>query len=772
MNEHYLPPGDNRGLPTVTGGHQVAVYNPFLVSGREGRDLDLRQMWQIVKRYRWLVASVISVAILATLMLTLMMRPVYRASALVELKPNPAVLSFESVGRPSRNADAFRKTQMNIMLSEAVTGRVIQEKSLAENPEFTGELRQRGLSAAVRLIKHGVSGVLASISGSATLREIIGVAEPQPVAGASRSIATPEERSERAMLGRYMSRLSVEQVQQSDLVTVSFESFDPRVAAELANAHTREYIEFIDQRRFNSTSSAKEYLQQQIEDAEVNLGQSEKALTDFARHHNIVDVEDRGNVMQRRFEDLSRALTTKKQERIMAQIEYKQAQEGGLESLPAVLDNQLIKDLQQRYAEVRAEYGELSSVFRSNYPKMRQLQSRIDDYKAMLEEESVKLVMGLRRQYEQLAEQESELEQQMSIQRTELLDLKERAISYNILKREWEANRELYTGLLERQKDFSVASGMEFNDASIVDLAVAPTSKYRPDSVKNVTMAGLFGLVGGVGLAFLMAFLDNTFRSREELEQALGIPFMGIVPKLGSDKQRDMVPTALISAYQPANAIAEAIRSIRTGMLFSRPDHVPKKILVSSTTSGEGKSTLAMNLALILAQSGSSVLIIDADLRKPVIGSWLGIAQNPGLAEYLQGDDVDIIRGTNFENLFVVPAGEHCTRPTDLLASLRMRDYLEGVAERFDFVIIDGPPCLGVADSMLLSAKVDGTLLVVKAGSTEKHVVAETVNRLRMVNAPLIGSILNFVDLAQPEYGHYGTYYGYGNKGGTLVRQG
>lgn len=786
LHRHSL---DTGYLPAPTNGRQVAVYNPYTLPDRDSDQLDLRRIWHIIKRYRWLIISVVAVSVITTVILTMMMRPVYRATVLVELKPNSPVLSFESNRGNRRDAREFRNTQANILQSEAVNKRVIQNMQLFNEPEFTGEIKQRGLSAGIRMMKQSVSGLTAAMANTLSLSDAAGGASTGAAAGSTKQAAglsappsigsgdsaggaeeqtpeseiTPEDRNERAILSRYASRLEVEQVQDSDLLRVSFESFSPKMAADLANRHTQEYIQFIDERRFNSTSSAKAYLEEQIKEAEKGLESSEKTLHAFAREHNIVDVEDRGNVMQSRFEDLSRALTETRRERIMAEVEFRQAQESDVESLPSVLASDIIRNMRQQYADLRAQYQEMSQIYKDNYPKMQQLKSRMEDVKATLEEESVKLVMSLRMRYEQLRDQEEELAQQLEQQRTQLLDLKERAISYNILKREWEANRELYSGLLERQKDFSVASGLEFNDASIVDRAEVPTSKYKPDTVKNASMAGVFGLVSGMGLAFLLAFMDTTFKSREELEQALNIPFLGIVPKLKSRREARDVPTALISAYQPANAVAEAIRSIRTGVLFSRPEHVPKKILVTSTTSGEGKSTIALNFAVILAQSGSRVLIIDADLRKPVIGKWLNARPAYGLSDYLSGKDVDIVNPTSFENLSVIAAGSPAARPTDLLGSLRMRDFLNTVSEQFDFVIVDGPPCLGVADSMLLSTKVDGSLVVVKASSTEKHVVAETVNRLRMVNAPLIGSILNLVDLDTPEYSYYGKYYGYAN---------
>ncbi len=745
---------DTGYLPAPTNGRQVAVYNPYTLPDRDSDQLDLRRIWHIIKRYRWLIISVVAVSVITTLILTMIMHPVYRATVLVELKPNSPVLSFDSSRGNPRDAREFRNTQANILQSEAVTKRVVKNMELFKEPEFTGEMKQRGLADGVRVVKRAVSELAATVTSTLSMSDAAGGASASTAAGSSRNDAglspppsigdpdpangdgeqspeseiTQQNRNERAILSRYASRLEVEQVENSNLLRVSVESFSPKLAADLANHHTTEYIRFIDERRFDSTSSAKAYLDEQIQQAENGLEESEKTLHRFAREHNIVDVEDRGNVMQSRFEDVSRSLTQTRQDRIMAEVEFRQAQESDVQSLPAVLASDIIKNLRQQYADLRARYQEMSEVYKDNYPTMKQLKSRMDDIKTTLEEESVKLVMSLRMRYEQLRDQEEALAQQLEQQKTQLLDLKERAISYNILKREWEANRELYSGLLERQKDFSVASGLEFNDASIVDRAEVPTSKYKPDTVKNASMAGVFGLVSGMGLAFLLAFMDNTFKSREEMEQALNIPFLGIVPKLKAGKEARDVPTALISAYQPANAVAEAIRSVRTGVLFSRPEHVPKKILVTSTTSGEGKSTIALNFAVILAQSGSRVLIIDADLRRPVIGKSLDVCPDYGLSDYLSGKDVDIVNSTSFENLSVIVAGSPAARPTDLLGSLRMSEFLKKVSEKFDYVIVDGPPCLGVADSMLLSTKVDGSLVVVKASSTEKHVVAETVN--------------------------------------------
>jgi capsular exopolysaccharide synthesis family protein len=749
-------------LPVPSNAPEMIVYDPYTQRDWKDDGFDLKRIWQIIVRYRWLILSVAAVSVFTTMVATLMMRPVYSASAVIEVKPNQGVIEFGNLQRFRVDAHEFRNTQVNILESDFLAKYVISELDLAGDPEFNGELEQHGLVMVADILKEtvqfGISTVWAAVQGLAD------PASGESSTGQIESNDSPEAVKQRMLIERYQDKLEVREVGNSDLLRITFESFIPRKAADLANAHTRAYMETSDERRFNSTSSAKNYLQQEIARAQSNLETSERELHAFARENDIIDVEDRSNVMEGRLEELNSALTKTRQERITAQVEFEQARQGELSSLPAVLDNDLISRLRDQYANLQAQYQEMSKTFKDTYPRMQQLKSRMNNIKASLEEESRALVGGLKNRWEQLAKQEDKLVAELAKERSKMLDLKERAISYNILKREWEANRELYAGLLDKQKDFSVASGMEINNASIIDEAMVPVDKEGPNTTRNATMAGVFGLMGGMGIAFLLAFLDNTFKTREELERSLDMPFLGIMPKVGSNAGNAPIP--LLSGYEPSSSIAEASRTIRTNVLFSRPHDVPKKILVTSTASGEGKTTVAINLALVLAQNGSSVLIMDADLRRPAVSNLLGVQDSTGIADYLRGKNREIIKSTSFKNLYCVPSGERCGNPTDLLGSTKMDNCLDKLSSRFDFVILDAPPCLGLADSMILSAKVDGVLVVVKAGSTERGAAEETIKRLRIINAPLIGSVLNWVDLQQPEYGYLRTYYACGENAG------
>ena len=748
----YDPGGDR--LPVPPTGRELTIYNPYLQAQLAEDEIDLRKLWRTISKYRWIIVAVFLVSVLTTLIANLLTQPVYRASALIEVQPSQRAVKFDNLQQANTWDPELLMTQTSILLSESVAAAVVDEMNLGDDPEFNGEFQQRGLAAGLSVVSGGIKSALAALTDA--------LAPAEPTDAGDMYTIPPEVLLRRYIVGVYQSKLSVDQVTNSDLLTVSFDSFSPRKAAAIANAHTKAYLRLGEQRRFDSTAGAKNFLEQQIEEAQAGLETSEKALTDFARQRNIVDVEDRNNVMATRLQELNQALTRTRQDRIVAEVAYRQAKLGEIESLPAVLAGTLIKELREDYAAMEAEYQEKSRIFKKSYPKMQQIAAKKEDLKATLNRESQRLVTGLRNNYEQLLAQERQVARQVSMQQQEMLDLKDRAIQYNILKRGWEANKQLYAGLLDKQKDVRVAAGMEVNNISVIDDAEIPVAKNSPRIKLNVTVAGVFGLMAGLGIAFLLAFMDNSFRSGEDLENVLGIPFLGLVPHIAAGKSPLPVPLHLLSDQDRLSAMAEAVRSIRTSILFSRPDNVPKRILVTSSTSGEGKTTIVSNLALVLAQNGSRVLILEADLRKPNIAKWLDVDQRPGLTEYLGGDRSSIVKATAIENIYCVPAGGHHANPAELIGSAAMEEYLNTLSKYFDFIIIDGPPVLGLADSLVLSSKVDGVVMMVKGGDTEREAVRESVKRLRTVNAPLVGTILNDIDLSQREYSYYqNNYYGY-----------
>ncbi len=741
------------GLPVAReSAGALAPYDPYLNASVPDDEIDLREIWRIVIKYRWTIAAFAGIVVATVLAASLLMRPVYQATTLLEIKPGASAVRFDNVANAEYAPREFKDTQAEILKSESVARAVIDKLALADHPEFTGEIRQRGFVTGLARLVAMVKAPLAGLLGGAPEAE---------TAAAGDALLDPALVKERERVETFAARLDVDAYRNTSLVAVRFDAFSPQLAAEVANAVAGEYMRLNDERRFNSTASAKAYLQKEIERLQAKLESSERDLTDFARKHRVVDVEEKGNIMTVRLQELSSSLTEVQSERIAAEAMYKQAMNGHTEALPALLQEPLIKELKEEYTRLQGEYFKLSRIYKDAYPKLQQLRAQMEGVKASLDEESGKLITSLEVTYDALKDKEQLLAQAVEEHKLALLDLKDRAIQYNILKREWETNRELYTGLLERMKEVGVAAGVEVNNIAVIDAAAVPTRAYKPATLRNVAIAAVIGLFGGLGLAFLLAYLDNTIRTPDELERALQVPSLAVVPKMEPSEMPKTASLPVLAGGFHHRELSEALRSVRTSLMFASPRGAPKELLITSSASGEGKSTSASNLAIVMAQNGSRVLLIDADLRRPVVHGIYGVPASPGLSDYLTGQSQQIVYPSQIENLDVIPSGIVPPNPTELLGSANMDRCLEQLGEGYDQIIIDGPPVLGLADSLILGTKVEGVLLVVCAGRVSRDAVRESVKRLRTVRTPLIGAVLNMVDTKSREYGYYYSRYYY-----------
>jgi len=714
----------------------VAVYDDNLVRTNDEDEIDLRALWRIVVRYRKLIGLIFLVTVVTALMITLLMRPMYTATVFLEINTSGRnLVKFQNVESQDLGSREYITTQSKILGSSAIAEQVVKNLDLINEPEFNGKLKQRGLL-------NGIKSVINVFRSSSDKSEADRIKD-----------AT----------NRYENRLTIAPTRNTSLVNVSIKSFDPELASKIANEHANAYIGISDDRRFNSTSGAKAFLEKEISNIQAKLETSEKQLNDFARKNGVIDVEDRNNIMIARLGDLNKSLSEVQSERIDAETKAIQAKLTDSATLASVYDDVLIKALREEKATLNAEYYELLKIYKPKYPAMQQLQAKISDIESSIQSQASKIVGGLSSNFEQLKLREERLNQELEKLKEQLLNLQDRAVTYNILKREWEANKELYSGLLERTKEVGVAAGMELNVASIVDVASVPDKASSPNLLLNLLIASLLGAAIGLGAAFLLAMLDNTINDVEQLNQITNIGHLGVAPEIELDDElikdeisrRKMMDTIL--HHDPGSSFSESIQSVRTSLSYARAGGFPKSIMLTSSLAGEGKSTICMNLAISCANAGKSVVVIESDLRRSRLYKIFGVPAAPGLSDYLVGSKHAMpYKVAQIPNLSVLVAGSKTPNPVDLLGSVEMKNLISEYQEQYDLVIVDAPPILMLADSVVVSRMVDAVLFVVSAHDTPKDAVKGSIDRLRMVGAPLIGTVLNKVQAKNSGY-----YYDY-----------
>jgi len=743
-----LRPVDRAAVP-----YEPAHY-PELI---EDDGLDLREIWRVIVKYRRTILLFAAIVIVTVTTATLMMRPVYRATTILEVSPHDKnIVQFQNVQTYYQDAATFQRTEIEIILSRAVAEAVVQKLNLGVHPAFNGEIRQRDLRAGlselfamlVRPVLSGIRGWVAPPGGDTA-------APPLPGAEA----ADPEEARLRAWAGRLRAGLSATPIRSSNLIEISFESFDPRLAAAVANAVADEYLELSARKRYELSSGAEDYLKREIRDLQAKLETSEKDLNAFARENQVVDLEDRNNIIATRLTELNLNLSKVKAERIAAESLYQQLAGGDVDSLPTVLQDARITDLKGQLSGLRSEYARLGQTYKPEYPRMEELKRQMDDVRQTLERELNNLVSSLEVNYRQLSDREERLNAAVDQQKRELLELQDRAVQYNILKREWETNRQIFTGLLERMKEVGVAAGMDRANAAVIDRALVPGGPSAPSLRRNLTIATALGLLGGIGLALLLNLLDNTVRDPEEVERLVHLASLGLVPRVDPKVLSGGSTVELLAHSQRAQSLSEAFRSVRTSLMFATPGGAPKVLMVTSAGPGEGKTTTVVSLGIVLAQTGASVLLVDGDLRKPRLHKIFNVPRGPGLTEYLVQGDSDAFFTTPIENLTLMASGTPPPNPAELLSSGATDRLFEELSRRFDYVLVDSSPVMGLADPIVLSTKVKGVLLVSAAGKVSRGGLREAVKRLRAVDAPLVGSVLNMVMPHSSEYSYYSRYY-------------
>jgi capsular exopolysaccharide synthesis family protein len=508
--------------------------------------------------------------------------------------------------------------------------------------------------------------------------------------------------------------------------------------------------------------------------------QSEDARINYERQNQIWSVDDKSNITTQRLADLDKQLTDAQGETLKKQALYEYAKAGDIDAVPEIRADPLLQDLQRKRADLAVQYTEAVNQYGPNFPKVQRLQAQTKEVDDQIARESRGIVLQLESDYREAKQREELIRQALEAQKAETNNMAEKMVQYNILKRESEADKSLYEGLLTKLKEAGISEGLKSSNLRVVDPAMIPSYPARPAKARNIALAFLVGLVGGIGLALLREYLDNTVKTPDDIETLTRLPSLAVVPAFGDSathKRRMGIfgsPSTnghekrieLVAQHLPKSQMSEAFRALRTALLLSQPDHPPQVILVTSALPREGKTTAAANLAVTLAQLGDKTVLVDADLRKPGVGRLLnlGSGKYAGLSSYLAGvSTLDLVTVPHpaIPNLAAIPTGPLPPNPADLLSSHKLADAIAELRTKYKFVVIDSPPIMAATDAVILSVQVDGVLLVVRSGETPKEAFTRTRDLLTSVKSRILGVVLNAVDASAPDYYYSYRYYPY-----------
>lgn len=693
--------------------------------------LPLREYLRILHKHRWMIVGV--VVLMATIVgvVSFRMQPVYQAASRLEISGEmPDLTSLQALFTIMPTDEDFLQTQVRVLQSDDLAMQTIRALRLHERPEFN--------------VRAG---------------------------GPQITPFTPVE--EVKLIGRFRGGLNVQLIRSSRLVEVKYESNDPKLAADVANAVAETYIENNFRKKYESTMQASEWMAGQLRELKQKMEKSHENLVTYERNNQIFALNEGQNVTVQKLGELSHELTLAQSERFAKESQAQLVKSRRLDDLPAVAQNGFVQNLQQRLAQLKDEYALVRATYGPRFPKVQQLEHQIEEIRGQLDQEKIQVANRIESEYHGAVKREQLLRNAVEAQKAEANVMNAKLVEYSLLKREYETNQTLYESLLTRMKEAGVSAGLKANNVHIVDRARPPLAPIRPQKMLNILLSIMVGVVVGGVLALFNDYLDNSIKTPDEVEQIVNLAALGIIPATSSINgagNRPLLPGGSVKATssdlttvsQPHSVVSEAYRALRTSILLSTSKHPPQTILITSGQPREGKTTTALNLAITLAQRGDRVVLIDSDLRRPRVHRAFQLANDVGLSSYLTGSaPIDNLPKPvpSIPNLYVITAGPMPPNPAELLSSEPITGLFEELRRQFDFVLMDSPPAITVADAMILAAHADGVVLVAHGGVTTKESLKHTRKLMASTNARVIGVVLNNVDVRSADYKYYYSYY-------------
>ncbi|HET9180145.1 MAG TPA: polysaccharide biosynthesis tyrosine autokinase [Terriglobia bacterium] len=761
-------------------------------------DIDLSYLLRVLRdHYRTVLASGISVMLLA-LLISLCMTPVYRSQATIEVKEaTPDIESLDQLqsrsAAPNNVVVTEVETEIGILKSDTLARQVINQVLLAKDPN-------QNSADIFRSIWHGiVHWYTGSDSDAPSNQGTSPAAQAGPqVADAGSDAASPasamDPKAYQRIVDHFEASLAVSRIGSSRLVTITYEGSDPRLTARVVNAVVADYMQLHER----ATEKFTKMLAQQVQEAKDELEQSEQKMTLYARQHDLLYLEtntgNTQNIVSERLRQIQDQLTQAQSDRYQKESLYNLVQKGDYGSLPGVFDDKLLEILTEKVADLKTQYAQLSSTFTDSYPKVKELKSQLAVAEQTLARERQRAAGTITNDYLASVRREALLAHAYQGQKDAAISVADRSTQYNILKRNADSDNALYESILQKVKEASLVARIKSNNVNVVDRAVPQFLPVKPKIVFNLALGLILGLGLGLGIAFLRTHFDTTLKTVEEVDRFLGLPALAMIPAVDSlselvvdgnhDNGHGLVLPGILDTTQMSKAeapwyridkqiqqkyspLVEAFRTLGSSVMLEAAGRkrVLRSIVVTSSQPGEGKTTVSVNLAIALAQQGSRVILVDADLRRPAVHRALGFRNLRGLSSYLGGMSEwapCILPGLS-PGLDTLPAGRSAKNPIALLSSTRMRILISELLEEYDYLVVDSPALMpNLMDARILAGLVDGALMVVRSGMAPRDYVIRARKQLNNI----IGVVLNSMDVrAMEDYYGYDSY-GYGSSSG------
>jgi capsular exopolysaccharide synthesis family protein len=764
-------------------------YN-YGVDPNADNELHLLDYWRAIRKRLWLVFGIVALVTMLAVVYVARKPDFFEAQARVQV-------DLEDTGALVNNArplygpaddPIYFNTQLQILVSPGLMRRVVRTLDLEHNPDFfKGEPAQRQ-------------------STWQTMQRMVGLGKQEQVAGAKAQDQLPlttavaeatarEDLNEAKRLAPYVNTvlggLKVEPVKETRgyyketrLIDIKFTHTVPDVTSKVVNAIAETYVFSNLEKRTEANSTTGDFLQKRIAELQQQIRTAEERLVNYAKNNQIISLDPNQNTVVERLAGLNQQLLEAENDRKTAEAAFNAAKVPNAADALVDSESKQAGEIESKLVELRQKRAQLLVDATEEAPEVKEVDQQLGELDRQLKESRARksntLLTNLHTRYQQTLEREQSLRKAFEQQRAQTLSQNEAAINYKIIQQEIETNKSLLKGLLQGAKENDVVMAGKPNNISIVDYALTPDSPVGPNRARTIFLAFFMSIGLGFGLALFLEYLDDTVHSTEEVERVLHLPALAVIPSVGAAARRRVLPgTTALQKHTNGNGngnaellmnvdgrspLAEAYRHLRTSVLLSTAGRAPKSLLVTSSLPGEGKTTTAVNTAISLAQTGASVVIIDADMRRPRLQSIFGMHGQLGLSSILssdvsEADMLAMVSNDEASGLSVLASGPIPPNPAELLGSDQMRRLLAALQASYTHVVIDSPPVSSFTDGVLISTMVDGVLLVVHGGRSSRHIVRRSKQLLNDVGAKIFGVVLNNVNLQSHDYYYYQNYY-------------